>query len=96
VFVLTNVMRTLRENCVDGITVNHATQETNIERTVGIVTALNPVLGYDEATELAREAYESGKGILEVIREKGVLTEEQIEEILAPGNLTGLDENQYK
>jgi aspartate ammonia-lyase len=94
--LLTNVMRTLREKCVDGITVNRATQDTNIERTVGIVTALNPVIGYEKATELAKEAYTSGKGILEVIREQGVLTEEQIEEILDPGNLTGLDKDQYK
>ena len=94
--LLTNVMRTLREKCVAGINVNRATQETNIERTVGIVTALNPVIGYEKATELAKEAYTSGKGILEVIREKGVLTEAQIEEILDPGNLTGLDKDQYK
>ena len=66
------------------------------ERTVGIVTALNPVIGYDAATELAKEAYSSGKGILEVIREKGILTEEQIEEMLEPGNLTGLDKRNYK
>ena len=94
--LLTNVMRTLREKCVDGITVNRATQDINIERTVGIVTALNPVVGYEKATELAKEAYSSGKGILEVIREQGVLTEEQIEDILDPGNLTGLDKDQYQ
>ena len=46
-----------------------------METTVGIVTALNPVLGYEKATELADEAYKSGKGILEVIREKKLLTE---------------------
>ena len=68
----------------------------NIERTVGIVTALNPVVGYDRATELAKEAYRSNKGILEVIREQKVLTEEQIAEILDPAALTGLDKNQYK
>ena len=44
-----------------------------LETTVGIVTALNPVLGYEKATELAAEAYKSGKGILEVIREKKIL-----------------------
>ena len=46
-----------------------------METTVGIVTALNPVIGYDKATELASEAYKSGKGILEIIREKKILTE---------------------
>jgi aspartate ammonia-lyase len=94
--LMTNTMRTLREKCVDGITVNEATLVTNIERTVGIVTALNPVIGYEAATELAREAYASDKGILEVIREKGVLTEAQIDEVLDPANLTGLDKSQYK
>ena len=46
-----------------------------METTVGIVTALNPVLGYEKATELADEAYKSGKGILEIIREQKILTE---------------------
>jgi aspartate ammonia-lyase len=67
-----------------------------METTVGIVTALNPVLGYDKATELANEAYSSGKGILEVIREKKVLTEEQIKDLLDPIKLTNLDKSKYK
>lgn len=94
--LLTNAMRTLRERCVDGITVNSDTLETYIERTVGIVTALNPVIGYDRATELAAEAYRSNKGILEIIREKNILTEEQINEILDPAALTGLDKQKYR
>ena len=67
-----------------------------METTVGIVTALNPVLGYEKATELANEAYKSGKGILEIIREKKILTEAQIAEILDPAKLTNLDKSQYK
>ena len=59
-----------------------------METTVGIVTALNPVLGYEKATELANEAYQSGKGILEIIREKKLLTEEQIKDLLDPVKLT--------
>lgn len=94
--LLINTMKAFRESCVSGITVNEATLETNIERTVGIVTALNPVIGYENATELAREAYKSNKGILEVIREHKVLSEEQIEEILDPATLTGLDKRKYK
>ena len=94
--LLINSMRAFREKCVDGITVNEATLTATIERTVGIVTALNPVVGYDRATELAKEAYRSNKGILEVIREQKVLTEEQIAEILDPAALTGLDKSQYK
>ena len=94
--LLTNAMRTLRERCVDGITVNSDTLEAYIERTVGIVTALNPVIGYDRATELAAEAYRSNKGILEIIREQNILTEKQINEILAPEALTGLDKKKYR
>jgi aspartate ammonia-lyase len=67
-----------------------------METTVGIVTALNPVLGYEKATELAGEAYKSGKGILEIIREKKLLSEAQIKELLDPIKLTNLDKSKYQ
>jgi aspartate ammonia-lyase len=57
---------------------------------------LNPVLGYEKASELAAEAYKSGKGILELIREKKLLTEAQIKELLDPAKLTGLDPALYQ
>ena len=94
--LLYNVSMLLRSKCVDGITVNEKTLEHYLETTIGIVTALNPVLGYDKATELAKEAQQSGKGILEVIREKKALTEAQITDLLDPIKLTNLDVNQYK
>jgi len=94
--LMTNAMRSLRLKCIDGITVNEDTLANYIQRTVGIVTALNPVIGYDKATELAAQAYKSNKGILEIIRENNILTEEQISEILDPAALTGLDKKQYK
>jgi aspartate ammonia-lyase len=84
-----------RTKCIDGITVNEKTLARYMETTVGIVTALNPVVGYEKATELAAEAYKSGKGILEIIREKKVLTEQQIKELLDPVKLTGLDATKY-
>jgi aspartate ammonia-lyase len=93
--LLTNAMRMLRERCVEGITVNLASLESDIERTVGIVTALNDVIGYEAATELAKEAYSSNKGILEVIRERNVLTEAQIRELLDPVALTNLGRSEY-
>ncbi|HTQ65552.1 MAG TPA: aspartate ammonia-lyase [Puia sp.] len=77
-----------RANCIEGITVNKDVQNKYINRSVGIVTALNPVLGYDKTTELAKEALKSGKGILELIREKKLLTEQQIKELLDPVKLT--------
>ena len=86
----------LRTKCVEGITVNEKVLAHYMETTVGIVTALNPVIGYDKATELANEAYKSGKGILEIIREKKVLTEDQIKDLLDPIKLTNLDKSKYQ
>jgi len=94
--ILTNTMKTFREKCIDGITVNEEVDARNLEITIGIVTALNPVLGHHVGDELAKEAKDTGKGILELVREKKLLTDEQIEEILSPENMTGLDKSIYK
>jgi aspartate ammonia-lyase len=94
--LLYTTSKTFRTKCVDGITVNTATLEHYMETTVGIVTALNPVLGYEKATELAGEAYKTNKGILEVVREKKLLTEQQIKDLLDPVKLTNLNESQYR
>jgi aspartate ammonia-lyase len=94
--LLFTTSRTFRTKCVDGITTNDKVLEEYLEKTVGIVTALNPVIGYEKSSELAKEAYESGKGLLQIIREKKILTEDQIREILDPVKLTGLDPAQYK
>ena len=93
--LLHNVSVLFRTQCIDGIKVNEKTLANYMETTVGIVTALNPIVGYDKATELANEAYKSGKGILEIIREKHILTEEQIKELLDPVKLTNLDRSKY-
>jgi aspartate ammonia-lyase len=77
-----------RTQCIDGITANEDVLKKYIERSVGIVTALNPVLGYEKTTELAKEALQTGKGILELIREKKLLTEEQIKQLLDPAKMT--------
>ncbi len=93
--LLFKVSIAFRTKCIDGITVNERMLEHYMETTVGIVTALNPVLGYDKATELAGEAYKTNKGILEIIREKKILTEQQIKDLLDPAKLTGLDRSKY-
>jgi len=85
-----------REKCIDGITVNQKVLDHYLETTVGIVTALNPIIGYEKATELAGEAYKTNKGILEIIREKHVLTEAQIQQLLDPVKLTGLEKEKYQ
>ena len=84
-----NAARTLREHCVDGITANPEVCKHYLETSIGTVTALNPVIGYEKATELAAEALKSGDGIIELVREKHILTDQQIDEILNPAALTG-------
>ena len=86
------LMPLFRKNCIDGITANEAVLKRYLETTVGIVTALNPVLGYEKTTELAKEALQTGKGILELIREKKLLTEDQLKKLMDPAVLTGQKE----
>jgi aspartate ammonia-lyase len=87
--LLVNAANTLRKFCVEGITANKDVLKHYMESSIGTVTALNPVIGYDKATELAAEALQSGEGILEIVREKHILTDAQIDEILNPAALTG-------
>jgi aspartate ammonia-lyase len=87
---------TFRTKCVAGIEVNEKVLARYMDETVGTVTALVPVLGYDKATELADEAYRSGKGLIQVIREQGALTEAQIKEYLDPAKLANLDRKKYR
>src|SRR5262249_13250437 len=77
--LLFNTSKLFRTKAVDGITVNTKQLEHYMDTTIGIVTALNPVIGYEKASELAREAKQTGKGILEIIREQHILTEQQID-----------------
>jgi aspartate ammonia-lyase len=84
-----NAARTLREHCVDGITANREVCAHYVNHSIGTVTALNPVIGYERSTELATEAARTGRGILELIREKGILSEQQIAEVLDPLAMTG-------
>jgi len=60
-----------------------------VEHSIGVVTALNPLLGYDTATELAAEALKTGKGIVQLVREKKLLSEEEISIVLNPQAMTG-------
>jgi aspartate ammonia-lyase len=94
--LLYNTSMVFRTKCVDGITVNKKVLKHYMDTTVGIVTALNPVLGYEKTSELAAEAYKTNKGILEIIRERKLLTEQQIAELLDPAKLTNLDKTKYR
>jgi len=94
--LLGKAMSMLRTKCIDGITVNRNILKNYMDRTVGIVTALNPVIGHAKGDELAKEAYETDKGLLELVREQKLLSEEQIRDLLDPEKLTGLKRENYK
>jgi aspartate ammonia-lyase len=94
--LVTKASKLFRTRCVDEIIVDEKVLARYMETTVGIVTALNPLVGHDKATALAQEAYQSGKRILEIIMEKHVLTDGQIKGLLDPVKLTNLDRNNYQ
>jgi aspartate ammonia-lyase len=79
---------TLAERCVRGITANRARLDDIVTHSIGIVTALNPYIGYENASAVAKEAYATGDGVAEIVLAKGLLTKEQLDEILRPENLT--------
>jgi aspartate ammonia-lyase len=84
-----NAASTLRVRCIEGITANEEVCRHYVNYSIGTVTALNPVIGYDRSTELAAEASRTGRGILELIREKRILSDQQIAEVLDPMTMTG-------
>ncbi|SEC21030.1 aspartate ammonia-lyase [Rhodobacter sp. 24-YEA-8] len=85
---LTAGCETLRAHCITGITANRAALAQSVTQSIGIVTALNPYIGYENATELAREAFASGRGVCELALERGLLPEALLATILSPEHLT--------
>ena len=81
---LTNACTVLRDRCVRGITANADRMRYFVEHSIGIVTALVPVIGYESCTEIARTALETGRGVYDLILERGLLTREQLDEALNP------------
>ena len=81
---LGKAMDTLREKCINGITVNAEHNLKMVKNSIGIVTALNPYIGYKNSTKIAKEALKTGKSLEEVALEKGLLTKEQLDDILDP------------
>ncbi|MCA2002859.1 MAG: aspartate ammonia-lyase [Chloroflexi bacterium] len=79
---------TLAERCVKGITANRKHLNDLLTRSIGIVTALNPLIGYENATAVAKEAHATGRGVAEIALERGLLTREQLDEVLRPEALT--------
>ncbi|MDT8324771.1 MAG: aspartate ammonia-lyase, partial [Bacteroidota bacterium] len=87
--MLRNGMNTLNHRCVRGITANAAHCRSMVEHSIGLVTALNPALGYEACTALAKEALESDRGVYELVLEKKLLSKEELDRLLAPENMIG-------
>ena len=85
---LTRGCFTLADRCVDGITANRDALLASVRNSIGIVTALNPYIGYANATEVATEAHASGRGVAEIVLERGLMTKEMLDEVLRPEVLT--------
>ena len=87
IHLLTNGLDTLRTHCIEGIEANVEHCRKMVENSIGIVTMLNPIIGYKESTKIAKEASETGRGVYELVLEHGILTKEQLDWILRPENM---------
>lgn len=85
---LRNGCLTLARRCVSGITANRERLQEHMDRSIVLVTALNPYIGYTNATEVAQQALRTGRGVADLVLEKKLLTKEKLAEILQPENLT--------
>jgi aspartate ammonia-lyase len=85
---LRNGCDTLRSRCVTGITANRDHLRASVENSIGIITALNPYIGYENATKIAQEALASGRSVCELVLERKLLSKERLDEIMKPDVLT--------
>src|SRR5690242_18018460 len=86
--ILTNMLRQFSEKCVKGITANEKKNAFYAQSTVSLATALNPYIGYAKAAEIAKESVATGRSIIEIAREKKLLSEKEIADILDPQRMT--------
>ncbi|MCD6162690.1 MAG: aspartate ammonia-lyase [candidate division Zixibacteria bacterium] len=85
--MLKNGMATLKYRCVDNITANEENCRRLVENSIGIVTALNPVFGYEMCSALAREALENNRGVYELVLEKKLLSKDKLDKLLSPESM---------
>lgn len=85
--LLINGFNTLRTLCIDGITANEEKCRQDVHNSIGVVTALNPVIGYKHSTKIAQEALKTGKGVYELVLEHQILSKEDLDTILKPENM---------
>lgn len=85
--MLRNGMKTFTYRCINGITANEERCRAYVQNSIGLVTALNPVLGYEACTQLAKEALETNRGVYELVVEKKLLSPEDLNRLLDPRNM---------
>lgn len=85
--ILANACVNLRDKCIDGITVNKEICESYVFNSIGIVTYLNPFIGHHEGDIVGKICATTGRGVREVVLERGLLTQEQLDDILSIENL---------
>jgi len=86
--VMTNVAKVFREYCVTGIKAHVEQLEENMNKSLGIITAINPHVGYERATEIAQEAFETGESIRDICERRRILTKEELDQILDASEMT--------
>jgi aspartate ammonia-lyase len=84
-------MRTLRVNCVDGITANRARLGAMVGSSVGVVTALTPFIGYAAAAALAKTALLTNRSVADLVVEAGLMDRAEVQKQLRPARLSGLE-----
>ena len=89
---LMHAMDTLREKCINGITVNAEHCYKMVKNSIGIVTALNPYIGYKTSTKVAKEALETGRSVYDLVLEHGYMSKEKLDEALDPKAMTASHE----
>jgi len=86
---LRNAIDTLRTKCIEGITVNADHCYDMVKNSIGIVTALNPYIGYKGSTKVAKKALETGRSVYDIVLEEGLMTKEKLDEALDPKAMLG-------
>lgn len=86
--MMCNAFETLAFKCVDGITANEDVCKNQVLNSIGLVTALNPYIGYHNATAIAKEALNTNRSVYDIVLEKKLLSKEQLDEYLKPENMT--------
>jgi aspartate ammonia-lyase len=86
--ILTNMLKVFNDKCIAGLTANQKRNAYYAESTVSLATALNPYIGYEKAAQIVKESVATGRSIIDIAREKKLLSEDQIAEILDPVNMT--------